>query len=274
MSSPLLNREIQIFESIDHWSKRRSELKTHRCSIGFVPTMGALHRGHLALVRRALSENNYALVSIFVNPTQFNNKDDLENYPRNNTHDINKLSQMFNEFSSRENVNPSGLGLLLPSENEIYADNYKYKISENEKSKVLCGAFRPGHFDGVLTVVMKLLGIAQADKCYMGEKDYQQYLLVKEMAENFFLSTQVLPHPTLREKSGLALSSRNELLSPEGRIHAACLYKLLNSKKTTHEIKDQLESQNFKVEYVSELWGRRFVAAWLDNVRLIDNVEV
>lgn len=273
--NPLLSTvPIQVYETVGQWLGRRQELKIQKRQIGFVPTMGALHAGHLALVQRALNENDFVLVSIFVNPSQFNNREDLELYPRTIKNDIDKLSHVINAAHTQRAPLAHDLGLLLPNENEIYADHYRHKVSEIEKSKLLCGAFRPGHFDGVLTVMMKLLGIAQADRCYMGEKDYQQFLLVKELAESFFLPTQILPHPTVREDSGLAMSSRNERLSSAGRSRAAILYKLLKSKMSLKEIYQQLEHENFKVEYVEERWGRRFAAVWLENVRLIDNVEI
>ncbi|OFZ15440.1 MAG: pantoate--beta-alanine ligase [Bdellovibrionales bacterium RBG_16_40_8] len=253
---------MKTFERLSDWVSLRQELKQHNRTIGFVPTMGALHEGHISLVNQAKKENDFTFVSIFVNPTQFNSKEDLEKYPRSITEDISLL-------------NAAGVdAILLPNENEIYEDNFRFKITENKFSKILCGAYRPDHFDGVLTVVMKLLGIAQADRCYMGEKDFQQYLLIKDMRESFFLKTKIISCPTIRESSGLAMSSRNERLSTENKVKAAIIYKYLHEKKTVADVRQSLEDSGFKVEYVEEIYGRRFVAAWLENVRLIDNVKI
>lgn len=266
---------IQHFETVENWVVRRDELLSHRLRIGFVPTMGALHDGHLSLLKRAAQENDFVLTSVFVNPTQFNSKEDLEKYPRTIDRDL----SLIQKFITRETVGHESeitpIGVLTPSEKEIYSDKYSYKVVESEKSKILCGAFRPGHFEGVLTVVLKLLGIAQATKCYMGEKDYQQFLLIQEMAKSFFMKTQIVPCATVREPSGLAMSSRNERLSPEGKMKAALIYKTLNNTKSTlSEKREFLVSQGFEVEYLEEHWGRRFIAAWLENVRLIDNVKI
>ncbi|MBI4655836.1 MAG: pantoate--beta-alanine ligase [Elusimicrobia bacterium] len=231
-------------------------------TIGFVPTMGALHDGHLSLVRRSLKENDFTAVSIFVNPVQFNDKKDFNNYPNTLKQDIAKLKKANVDF------------LFLPRFKDIYPDKYRYRIIENSLSRLLCGAFRPGHFDGVLTIVMKLFNIIGADRAYFGEKDYQQYMLVKDMAEAFFHKTAVIGCPTAREKDGLAISSRNLRLSPEQRKIAPELYRILKSAKNEKEAVSLLRKKGFSPEYVEEMSGRRLAAAWLGKVRLIDNVKI
>jgi len=160
---------MRIFRDINNWLICRRKISFDK-SLGVVMTMGALHEGHFSLIRSSQKENDHTLVTIFLNPTQFNNKDDLTKYPKTMSEDINSLEDMKVDF------------LLTPDYEQIYPDKFRYKISESSLSKILCGLSRPGHFDGVLTVVMKLLQVAKADKAYFGEKDYQQYQLIKEMA--------------------------------------------------------------------------------------------
>jgi pantoate--beta-alanine ligase len=249
---------IGLIESPQEWRESKKALSDK--TIGFVPTMGALHEGHLSLVQRSKKENDITVVSIYVNPTQFDNKEDLGKYPVSLDEDNQALEKNGVDF------------LFLPEYKDLYPDNYVFKVTESDLSRKLCGASRPGHFDGVLSVVMKLLNIIGADKAYFGEKDYQQYLLVKRMAEAFFLDTEIIPCSLVREKSGLALSSRNRRLSQEGRVKAAEFYKLLNSGKPIPEIAGDLEKSGFRVDYVEEAFGRIFGAIFLENVRLIDNV--
>lgn len=250
---------MEIIKEISKFKKVRKELKS---PIGFVPTMGALHEGHISLIKRAKKENRYTIVSIFVNPTQFNDKDDFKNYPR----DVRKDSKLL----ENENVDI----LFLPDYKEIYPDDYRYKVIETEFSKELCGAFRPGHFDGVLTVVMKLFNIVKPDNAYFGEKDFQQYLLIKDMAKAFFMDIKVIKCKTVREKDGLAKSSRNLLLTPDEREKAPLIYKTITRNITDEMVKEILEKEGFKVEYVKTISGRRFIAAYLGKVRLIDNVKI
>lgn len=244
------------------WRKQRKSLNG---TLGFVPTMGNLHEGHLDLVQRALAENDFVLVSIFVNPTQFNQPSDYEAYARTFAEDCVKL----NGLEGAENR----VYVLNPAEEDIYPDGYALKITESDDADVLEGQFRPGHFTGMLTVVMKLLNIAAADRAYFGEKDFQQLLLVRKMAEAFFLDTEIIPCPTRREESGLAMSSRNSRLSAEEKAQAAQLYALLSDFSLTDaDIVKKLEKTGFKPEYVETKWGRRLAAAWLGDVRLIDNI--
>lgn len=248
---------IRLFESLREWQDFRASA---RGDWGFVPTMGALHAGHLSLVAQAQKENDHILVSIFVNPTQFNNAEDLEKYPRTLARDLQLLE-------------PHGeLCVLHPRYEELFADRYQFEVQEKEKSLVLCGAHRPGHFTGVLTVVMKLLNIAHARRAYFGEKDYQQLTLIREMAQAFFLPTEIVGCPIVREASGLAMSSRNERLSETERTEAAFLFRALQRRAPLEEIRKEIEAQGFKLDYLEERWGRRLVAAFKGSVRLIDNV--
>ncbi len=229
--------------------------------IGFVPTMGALHEGHLSLVRRCRAENALTVVSIFLNPTQFNNPSDLSGYPVSFAGDCALLE--------REGVSY----LFAPDYREMYPDEYRYRLSENTLSAELCGASRPGHFEGVLTVVMKLFNIIRPQRAYFGEKDYQQYQLIRGMAEAFFMDTEVIPCPLVREESGLALSSRNRRLSPAGLLQAPTFYRSLSSGESLPAIRAQLEGAGFRVDYLEEREGRLFGAVFLEEVRLIDNVQ-
>jgi len=254
-------KHLEVIRDVDSWRLLRKNIKFKDKTLGFVPTMGAIHEGHMSLLNRSIEENDFTLVSIFLNPTQFNDKRDLESYPKNFEYDLEKLKNTGTNF------------LLYPSHEELYPDGFRYKIHENQNSHLLCGAGRPGHFDGVLTVVMKLLQIAQADRAYFGEKDYQQYTLVKKMADAFFLKTKIICCPTVREEDGLAMSSRNLLLSEEHRKIAPNFYRLLNSNLPDSEVIKELSSLGFDVEYLESYSGRRFGAVRLGKVRLIDNVS-
>jgi len=227
---------------------------------GFVPTMGNLHEGHASLIRQARKENKRVVVSVFVNPAQFNNPQDLASYPRTLDSDLAMLESLKID------------DVLLPDVEALYPDNYEIQVNETCLSRMLEGEFRPGHFAGMLTVVLKLLNIVMPARVYFGEKDYQQYLLVKKMAASLFLPVEVIACPTVRAEDGLALSSRNSLLTNEERERAACLYQTLCSGGSLKSIEEQLVQQGFRVEYVEEQWGRRLAAVWLGNVRLIDNV--
>lgn len=231
-------------------------------SVGFVPTMGALHEGHGTLMRQAAQENDHSILSIFVNPTQFNDKKDLEKYPRTLEADL--------EIAQSNGIT----AVFTPNYETMYSDGYRYKITESEFSKILCGAHRPGHFDGVLTVVMKLLNLAKPDRAYFGEKDYQQLQLIKDMVESFFLPYQIVPVPTVRESDGLAMSSRNVRLTPEQRAIAPCIYKALQQSVSADAASALLAEKGFKVDYVLDYKGRRYCAAFLGDVRLIDNVQI
>lgn len=231
-------------------------------SVGFVPTMGALHEGHAALLRQSVAENDVTVLSIYVNPTQFNNPADLAKYPA---------------MVDKDAALAESLGVdvvFLPDYSEMYPDGYRYQIDETVFSRELCGAHRPGHFTGVLTVVMKLLNIVKPERAYFGEKDYQQLTLIRGMAEAFFLDTTIVAAATVREPDGLALSSRNLNLSACDRARAPQFSQVLSSDLDDQAAVLELNHHGFAVDYVQTVNGRRFGAATLGEVRLIDNVEV
>lgn len=243
------------------WIEERRRLQRAGFSIGFVPTMGALHAGHVSLLEKARAENDITVLSIYVNPTQFDNEDDLAKYPANLDRDL--------EIAARAGVHH----VLLPTYQQIYPDGYRYRVSESEVSSRLCGAHRPGHFDGVLTVVLKLLQIAGCDRAYFGEKDFQQLELVRGMARSFFLDAEIVGCPTVRETDGLAVSSRNLNLSPEARETAPVLARTLRESPTAEDATARLRAAGFQIDYVEDVGKRRFAAARIGGVRLIDNVE-
>ena len=185
-------------------------------TVGLVPTMGAFHEGHLTLMRRAKSENDLALVTLFVNPTQFNDIEDFDRYPRDPESDARQAAEAGVDF------------LLTPSPEEMYPKGFDTVVVVRALSDRLEGASRPGHFQGVSTVVTKLLGIAGADRAYFGEKDWQQLQVIKRLATDLNIPSEIVGVPTVRESDGLALSSRNVLLSPEQRRAAAILSSALS----------------------------------------------
>ncbi|MDD9900255.1 MAG: pantoate--beta-alanine ligase [Alphaproteobacteria bacterium] len=248
---------MKIVSGIAAWRDLRAGM---RGSIGFVPTMGHLHEGHLALVRRMRAENDIAIASIFVNPTQFNQPSDYEQYRRVLEEDAALLEKEGIDY------------LFHPDAKDMYPDDYTIRISETEISKELEGIHRPGHFTGMLTIVLKLLNLVRPDRAYFGEKDYQQYLLIKKMAAALFLPSEIIPCPTVREESGLARSSRNTRLTPVQKDMAAQLHTLLQSPLTDQQVQQKLDAMGFDTEYVTTQWGRRLAAAWLGDVRLIDNI--
>jgi pantoate--beta-alanine ligase len=253
---------VQILKTGQNWKQLYKVVKYHEKKIGLVPTMGALHNGHASLIKKCVKENEISIVSIFVNPTQFNDQGDLEKYPRTFESDLKMLEEFNVDY------------LFFPNFNEMYPDGFTYHISENDFSKKLCGAFRPGHFDGVLTVVLKLLNIFRPNRAYFGEKDYQQFKLIEGICKAFFIDTEIISCPTIREDDGLAISSRNVLLNPNQRNFAANFPAILSTNKTSVEVKDELEKIGFKVDYVEDLNGRRYGAVYVGKVRLIDNVEI
>ncbi len=233
--------------------------------IGFVPTMGALHKGHESLIARSVAESELTVASIYVNATQFNNPDDLRAYPDTLAEDKARLASLGVDV------------LLLPTYGQIYPDGYRYQVTETGFSRELCGAHREGHFTGVLTVVMKLLNIVRPRRAYFGEKDFQQYRLISEMAESFFLDVEIVPCPIVRESDGLALSSRNLNLDACSREKAPLIHELITSSLNDDEIARRLQENGFEVDYIESRYGRRFAAATVGSnppVRLIDNVPL
>jgi pantoate--beta-alanine ligase len=249
---------MQVWDTLAAWRVRRDSLAGK--TIGFVPTMGALHTGHASLVEQCRRENDIAVVSIFVNPSQFNDPKDLERYPRTWAEDLAMLESLGVD------------DVVAPSAAEMYPHGYRYRLEPNGGPAVMEAAHRPGFLPGVMTVVLKLLNIVRADRAYFGEKDFQQLRTMKEMVEEFFVPTEIVGCPTVRTESGLAESSRNRLLTPEGRERAAVIHRALTTAPTPADARAQLEASGLRVEYVEEHWGRRLAAAYLEGVRLIDNV--
>jgi pantoate--beta-alanine ligase len=253
---------VTVYDSPAVWRVERDRQRRAGLSLGVVPTMGALHEGHASLVGRSRGENDRTLVTIFVNPTQFNDPRDLERYPRTLEQDL--------ELLRAEGAD----AVFVPDHADLYRDGYRYRVIETERSRTLEGAERPGHFDGVLTVVMKLLQIASADRAYFGEKDWQQLSLVRGMADAFFLPTEIVGCATVRADNGLALSSRNRLLSDGDRRRAARLFRALTDAATPEDAARRLTADGFVVDYVVDDDGRRLGAVRLGGVRLIDNVPL
>ena len=250
-----------VFEDIVAWRETRLAQTRAGLTLGFVPTMGALHDGHRSLIRRSREENDLTVVSIFVNPTQFDDPADLARYPRALEDDLAVLRAESADF------------LLLPLQRpstQMPIDT----ASPKQSLLGLEGAHRPGHFDGVLTVVMKLLQIAQPERAYFGEKDWQQLTLVRGMAKALFLPSAIVGCATVRETDGLALSSRNRHLSPADRSRAPLFYRALTSARAADDAARQLRVAGFEVDYVEDRDGRRVGAVRLGGVRLIDNVPV
>uniref|UniRef100_UPI00404AC6D6 pantoate--beta-alanine ligase n=1 Tax=Flavobacterium sp. TaxID=239 RepID=UPI00404AC6D6 len=259
-------------------------------TIGFVPTMGALHNGHMSLIEKSAVENHKTVVSIFVNPTQFNNMEDLEKYPRTLEIDVEKIAT----------VNPEVI-VYAPSVEDIYENStiskkFDFEGIENQME----GKHRPGHFDGVGTIVKKLFEIVNPTNAYFGEKDFQQLQIVKKMVSLHNINITVKGCPIFREKNGLAMSSRNERLSVSSREKAAILYenlklsKKLFQTKSAQEIEKKLHAifnkeKDFTLEYFEiceeetllpckrknkNKKYRAFIAIFIDNIRLIDNISL
>lgn len=252
---------MKIFSRFFDWQAWRA---AQSGSVGFVPTMGNLHAGHASLVKASLAENDQTVVSIFVNPTQFNSAKDFETYPKTWAQDVELL----------ESQGVSALWAPLPE--EMYPQGFAHKISRTGEAKILCDAHRPGHFDGVLTVVAKLLAQVKPAAAYFGEKDYQQLAYIRAMAQDFFFDVAIKSGATLREPSGLAMSSRNNRLSPVARKTAAKVYEWISvdGDVTRESLAAKMQPLGMELEYLEEHWGRRFVAFWLEGVRLIDNVPL
>ncbi|MBW1657850.1 pantoate--beta-alanine ligase [Flavobacterium quisquiliarum] len=265
-------------------------IKTANSTIGFVPTMGALHQGHLALMQRSLKENDDTVVSIFVNPTQFNNPEDLAKYPRTLDEDIKKMRTLSDKII-----------LYAPSVEDIYEGNtvsqtFDFDGLENQME----GKFRPGHFNGVGTIVKRLFEIVTPTNAYFGEKDFQQLQIVKKMVEKADLPVNVVGCPIFREENQLAMSSRNERLSAQERKDAAIIYKTLTEAKEifkNHSPEETLEfvensfkdNNEFDLEYFviadeSTLLPidqkengknyRAFIAVFVNSIRLIDTISL
>ena len=251
---------MHVSKTIGCWLGRREALAGR--TTGFVPTMGALHRGHASLVERCRRENETVVVSIFVNPSQFNDPNDLDRYPR----------ELESDLALLENLGTDEV--FAPGALELYPQGYRFRVEETGITNLMEGAHRPGFLPGVMTVVLKLLNLIRPVRAYFGEKDYQQLKIVTDMVTDFFIPTEIIACPTVRDDSGLAESSRNMLLSAAARHKAASLFRALTTAANPSEAKVILESEGFAVDYIEEHWGRRFAAAFLEGVRLIDNVPL
>lgn len=263
--------------------------RENNSTIGFVPTMGALHKGHLSLLEESVKNNDYTVISIFVNPTQFNNAEDLEKYPRTLDTDVDKI----------KTVN-DGIIVFAPTVKEMYdsevtSAHFSFDGLENQME----GQHRPGHFDGVGTIVKKLFEIIEPNNAYFGEKDFQQLQIVKKMVKKSALPVTIIGCPILREPNGLAMSSRNERLSGEDKNKAALIYKSLTEARQLFKN----HSVNYVTEYVKSIFKahpefdleyfeiadeetltpanikenkkyRAFIAVFLSNIRLIDNISL
>ena len=251
-----------VFDSIRRFKSTRQTLGG---TLGLVPTMGALHEGHKSLIHRSLKENQSTAVSIYINPTQFDRAEDLKIYPETMSEDKEQLKSLGVDL------------LLIPNYEQMYPDTFRYEVREKGFSSEMCGAYRTGHFAGVLTVVMKLLNIVRPNRAYFGEKDYQQYLLIRDMVKAFFLEVEIIPCPIVRDPDGLALSSRNMNLSDSAREKAPLIHELMRSKGSDNEVRLELTKEGFEVEYVQTKFDRRFVAVRIGTnptVRLIDNIAL
>ncbi|MBI1987912.1 MAG: pantoate--beta-alanine ligase [Nitrospinae bacterium] len=206
---------MEIIENPQRMQERANQLRAEDKTIGFVPTMGYLHEGHLSLMRRARGECQVSVLSIFVNPTQFGPREDLDRYPRDMEGDLQKAAS--------EQVDL----VYLPSARDMYPAGFRTYVTVEELSEKLCGASRPGHFRGVTTVVLKLFNLVKPHRAYFGEKDYQQLTIIRKMVEDLNLDLQIVGMPTVRESDGLAMSSRNAYLSAGERRSALSLSRAL-----------------------------------------------
>ncbi len=252
---------MRISRDLKTWQTVRTGGDYTGRTVGFVPTMGALHAGPRALLARARADNDRVVMSIFVNPAQFNDPADLEKYPRTLDADLKLAAGLVDD-------------VIVPAPEEIYPDGYRYRVTEGAFSRELEGTHRPGHFDGVLTVVLKLLNLVQPQRAYFGEKDWQQLRLVEWMVQALFLPVEIIACPTEREPDGLALSSRNRRLSPAGRAQARIFPRLLREAPDPVDAAAALQEAGLEVDYVEERDGVRLGAVRVEGVRLIDNVRL
>jgi pantoate--beta-alanine ligase len=279
---------MRIIRSVKIMSDLSKKMRLQRKSIGFVPTMGSLHEGHLSLLRRARRENDIAVVSIFVNPAQFGPKEDLKRYPRNLKRD--------SRLCRKERADV----LFSPDAKEMYPHNYQAYINLQDLDSCLCARFRPGHFRGVATVVAKLFNIIDPDRAYFGQKDFQQAFVIRKMVQDLNMPVKIQMMPTVRESDGLAMSSRNAYLDKNQRQEAAVLYQALimakglirqgkiESSWIIRKMKKLINKRkNAKIQYieivdqaslrpVSKIKGSVLVAlaVFIGKTRLIDNIII
>jgi len=281
---------VSIYKDTERLEEAITELKQSGKSIGLVPTMGALHKGHVSLVKKALRQNDLVVVSIFVNPTQFNNKNDLKKYPRTLEKDAELLKQVSDKIL-----------VFAPTADDIYNSNIKsINFDFDGLEHEMEGEFRPGHFNGVGTIVKRLLEIVSPDRAYFGEKDFQQLQIIKKLVAKFKIPVKIIGCTIKREPDGLAMSSRNTRLKPEFREAAPFIYKTLKAAKKKFGTKSANEvvkwvNKQFakhpilKLEYFTivdtialkpvkrksnKKTYRAFIAVYADDVRLIDNIAL
>lgn len=283
---------MKIIRKIKKCRSVAAGLRKKGFKIGFVPTMGALHLGHLSLIRMARQDCGKVFISVFVNPTQFGPEEDYKKYPRNIKKDC-----ILAEKEGADYV-------FFPAINEMYKSDHKTLVIVEELDRVMCGKYRPGHFKGVTTVVIKLLNIVNAHKAYFGQKDYQQMVIIKKMVEDLNLDVDIISGPTIRESDGLAVSSRNKYLSFEERENAVVLYQSLNMAKDMVKCGEK-DLEKIRRSALKNLKSNKFVksvdyfefrdpvtldkvkkaekkqrsllvasAIWMGNTRLIDNVVI
>ena len=280
---------MEIIRTVDGLRERVAEAKANGKSVGLVPTMGALHAGHISLVDRARKENDMVVVSVFVNPTQFNNAEDLATYPRTEEADCAKLAQAGVDVA------------FIPSVEEVYPEPYTRVFNLGPVAEVMEGAMRPGHFNGVAQIVSKLFAMVEPDRAYFGEKDFQQIAVIRRMVELEGFNLQVIDCPICRESDGLAMSSRNTRLTPEQRQIAPAIHKALEESlvfarthtlsDTKRHVIDEINSfPQMEVEYYDivdpltmqplENWSDvkngspvGCITVYCGKVRLIDNIK-
>ncbi len=281
---------MKVYKLQDQLNKDISALKSNNKTIGFVPTMGALHKGHVSLVQKALNNNDVVIVSIFVNPTQFDNQSDLVKYPRTLDRDVDLLKTVSNNIF-----------VYAPSVEDIYQKNVKsIKFDFDGLEHEMEGEFRDGHFDGVGTIVKRLLEIVRPNSAYFGEKDFQQLQIIKKLVEKFDIPVNIVGCKIHREANGLAMSSRNERLKPEYKKAAPFIHKTLltakekfgtkSANKVTEWVYNQFAKHDLlKLEYFiiadvntlkqvkrksNKKTYRAFIAVYADDIRLIDNIAL
>ena len=277
---------MQIYKTIAETREALAEEALQK-KIGFVPTMGALHKGHLSLVERCHSESDLTVVSIYVNPAQFGPQEDLNHYPRNLEKDIDLLRNYHVDI------------VFTPDDVQMYPEGYCTWVQVEGLSDILCGASRPGHFRGVVTIVLKLMHIVNPKLMFMGMKDYQQIIVLEKMIEDLNLETKIVRCPIVREPDGLAMSSRNSYLTPDERQRATCLIKALkNAQKMVNEgyldssiliseAENIIKQSDGRIDYIKIVDGstlqelpevrtgsRMMLAVYIGNTRLIDNIEL
>ncbi|RLA92496.1 MAG: pantoate--beta-alanine ligase [Deltaproteobacteria bacterium] len=280
---------MKIIKKIAEMQKIANDLRQQGKSIGFVPTMGYLHEGHLSLMKCARKENDVVVISIFVNPIQFAPGEDYERYPRDEEGDIRKAKE-------------AGVDIVfIPDVKDMYSDNYSTYVEEKVLSAGLCGARRPGHFKGVTTIVAKLFNIVKPHRAYFGKKDYQQLRVIERMARDLNFDIEIIGCPIVREPDGLAMSSRNVYLNQEERKSALCLYKSLllaqnmikKGERNPAIIRKTMEEfilkhphvkkidyieivDRYTLQPVDKLTGNELIAlaVFVGPARLIDNMEV